>query len=1353
MTNPLLVADKPQPKKQQPANPLLAGIDEPSGSAANPLLQGVTEPPTPVPAQLEPERPGLNPFVIGDRLINALITEPLRDVSSFITDSFIRLPLEYASAVSGYNLIPPKAPDERVMRGAALVGSFAGGPLVEAALPVVAGPVSAAASRFVQPGPLLGRWGSFLTAEFLGGGVYGAIRPLDQDESRTSAVLDDAALFAGTGGLFKGGAELASRAYKRHILSLDAAKRKVAMNAVKTELDKLNKNLNVDELPPDVAQKVEEPILRAAIEQADPNAVNLDEIINKEADRAIEPNPRLDTKSPTIPKGQVPIEQAFQAELAKANAVTDAVMRMSDEELAAAHPLGTTPSLAESAAGPAAREVTFERRVAEHPVDRERRRGATATGLLPFDAVTSPAIAEINLERVASEAAMPGVPKEIAEHALMDAATDHAAASINLIEVSAPEVKSAKELVDQAIGAIKEKTSARISALETAKAEPHPLPGTAKTKAAKARAAKTAAVLDRALVRESPAAEQGVVLELTREPTGGKLVSEKASAAETLAKSLERDEPRIVVEMGEQVGAPWTEPLDQIVTPKPMEGLEIAAHLDDGQLNSLRDQLLKIARDRAGFATGRALLLTTGVGVEGLGVADDNLSPSAKASLRTLGAFLILAAVSPRLAEHFKKAGWSKKFILQYNPAVAMSSRSANLFKKYVEAMTTSRFDAIGLRNAISDIVPDKALHRAFMFAAEEGQRAPEWHLLSPAQQQAALVLNQMELRRGIILKQEGVIDEYERNYVRHLLPDETFERWRSSGYRVLPVGGAFTQPRRIKTLRDLEAWATSQGLKGPIMNPSGVYALHSAEADRALAVVRLRKALDRVGLVQDFVKGKPLPTGWRPMGILGEQDQMAPEAIASALENISDPRASSSSLVNSLDTVKSYWMRSIMVWPWEHGINVLRSIPAVASNPFAFGHYWKAVKARDPGLREAATFGADIFSRPDYGIRANDGWQKLASYVNLPKAGAAIDRKFEMMDRWLWEQVVPSLQYFAYAKNMHQWAERTGGKFLPHTPEYQAAGRAAAQFSNVVAGRVPQELANPKLGRLLRLAMFSPQWTTTRLALITHAAGELGEIAAGKLDPRDAAYLPLKMRQLAWGIAITWLGSKLMSGEEPAFNPNSSKFYMDTGLRNAKGKKIGLDMIGWWQTDLQVFNHPFSFMFNRLNPVLKIAGETVSGRDYLGRSMTTGQSISNILGSFGAGAASLTAPIAMAVRAAQDRPYTGGEVLQDASHASGAFNTATIPRPMDATLAKMAKRLLLRQRIPATSDNIFELSRILRGNLLNGHSLVDGQVISFLSYYRRAERIAHPIGSVLSGGLPGMNELWQESRRVLAEF
>jgi len=1322
-------------------------------------------------------------------------------------------------------------PDEakRVQEGSALVMSFGLG--------------GAGETLLAKTG--LGRAGAFLASEFAGGAIYGSVRPLEEDESRASAVLGDAASFAAFGGVLRG----TGWALRRYISVMPRARRIAALRELSRRLDAVDSKLaeggiNLSQLPPDAAESLIEPELRASIVHVEPE-IDLDKVISDQ---------RAELGKVERPEG-VPSDAALmQQEIEKlrteeakvaARRSRETITRVGEKEAevtgplppekpASAYPTSVSEVLAGgrrkygmhteesitpgegitgiAVKGKSGQIYTGTRGETTHPdlmanlIEREgikpeelalegthtgeshgyvtdRRKfvskdEATRIGLEHATSIerveapvvrghsgklyvgegSHPDIIESAIDRGVNEAEFRGIDADHPNRGFRtnrrEFITREEAAKI--VGHNEPRLFSehlnarrtlaheSKETADQNI--------TEIAADATLGAEP---------------AAAMDAAVDQAVSRVKPEDVATPLVTASRDAAKqGELAVSTAGKEDAVAAAvrLERqspeaatvaltggEKPTVTVAPGEQVAAPFVAEAQSLINPKVVEGFEAGAHMTDEHLNALKETLKK----EAGYIQGRLLLVITGSGLEAISAMYDKLSPSEKFGLRALGAFLLLAGLHETLSGYFAKNQIVRKFMLQYNPAKIMADEHhPELFRQYVEAMTSSRLDSTIFRDTIKKIFP-KEVHEAAMFAAEEGPSAPEWHMLSPSQQRAALVLQQLELRRGMLLKAEGILTEYRDNYVRHLLPPESYQKWKTSGYKVLPVGGSFTQPRRIDTLRELIAWAKKEGVTGPVMDPAAVYSFHNHETNRALAVARLRTALTRQGMILDHDPQSAIPTGWRNISILGMTNKVAPEEIASALENISSPRASSIELVNSLDTIKGLWMRGIMMWPWEHGLNVLRSLPALTMNSTGFIDAWRAVKVRDPGLVEAATHGADMFSRPDYGFKSHEAWTKLTGLIGLPRVGAKMDVIQEKMDKWLWQQLVPSLQYFAYSTRMKDWAEVTRGRHLPSSPEYKVAARAAADFSNTVAGRIPQELAHPGLARLMRFALFSPQWTMTRMALIAHAAGELGEMASGKLNPRDAAYLPFKMRQLAWGIAITYVGSKILSGKEPAFSPDNSKFYMRTGSRAPGGREVGVDLVGWWQTDLQLFNHPFNFIFNRLNPALKVAQETIQGRDYLGRSMTTGQTINNIISSFGAGYEFLTEPAQIAARLSHGPPLTGGELLQHGSRLLATGNVAVLPRPLDAAIGRMAKKILIRQNIPANSDNIFQLSRLLRSNLTNGRDMVDDQVINWLSYYKRQNDLKNPISSAIGRG-PAEDDvqpLWQYARRVLSEF
>lgn len=949
----------------------------------------------------------------------------------------------------------------------------------------------------------------------------------------------------------------------------------------------------------------------------------------------------------------------------------------------------------------------------------------------------SPVVAGIQAETIAQHAieASPDA-KPIVEAAVMDAAVDDAVARMNPIDMASEGVKESAETV----------TRLANHAAET----PTDISST----------------IEKALIRgeDTGAAEREIVTALT-DPRPAEVAAEKASGTphERVRRGKRRKSTTdyqpgrsgmelkrkakapIEVTTGEQINAPDMEPAvnDNLTVPKQMNGMEIASHLEDSELNKLSDTFLRIARDKGGFISARMLMFGTGGLMNTVAWADDNLEDWQKYSLWAVGSFMMLSALHPRLKEWAETNKFTRKIISLHSPTQLMTSTDAAEFQKLRQAIASSDLLAKSHEVAINKLFPDVDSQRALMYVIDEGTNAPELNLLTTSQQQAALSLNQMYARLSLWSRGSMMVkSRFEESYVRYVLPAETYQRWRSHGYYVNAEG----KRARITALRELQAFAKREGLPEPLADAARLHAEHLKETYHAIAANNLGQALKEKGVITDIPAVATLPDGWRQITARGFEKKMAPVEIAQAIENLSNPALSEKQWLNSLDAIKGVFMRTIMLFPWEHGLNGLRAMVVGASSPRGFIRAMKAIRDLDPGLVEATRDGAlNLFDRPDFGPQAHQAWQSLLSKTKLPmlgSLGAKIDAQMYRWEKLLWDNWVPTAQYFLYSNRMLAWAERTGGKFGKDTAEYRAAAQAAGEYANTVMGKLPGYLTDPALARGMRLLMFSPKWTTTRIGLIAHASGELSDMMEGKLNGRDPVYLKLKLRQVALTIGLTYGLSKLMSGEDPQFNPNTDKFYARTGMKNAKGQEMGLDLTGWWQQDLKMFNHPMNFIAGRLNPVLNVAAETITGRDYLGREMTPGQSIENIIGSFGP-----LAQIPEAIgRVAGGLPMTSGEALKIGSGMAATGNVATLPTPADVAISRFAKKLLVQQGLVATSDNVFQLSKILRANILYGQDVVDGQVINYLAYQRRNEGMRSGIGTAI-------DHLWQHARAVVGNL
>jgi hypothetical protein len=1357
-------------------------------------------------------------------------------------DSFEAVQASAQRAFSDFQALP-REKQRDIQDGAAFIASFGLGGVAETFLPKIMGPVTESASRFVRPGPVLGKWGSFAANEFLGGGVYGATRSLDEDESRASAIFGDAATFATLGLGFRATGEGIAALLKRRIMRLPEAKRTEAQRIVQEGLSGIRSDLssggvNLTDLPPDARAKLEEPILQQALLQVDPAAVNLEQVVREEADRATidkpfdeaRPTRNLEdefdrhlaehplTKTPPLEESAAALPEVKPGEERLANIavmgrsgrvykpkrgeITHPELFMNLIELDGVSPneffdsgaqnLATsdargysttkgayvtvkqaedaglrgqtlaerakgTASEGEQIVGPAVRGRSGDTYVggtshpevmaqairdgvpkrefkgaledADHPnrgfrtTHREfitREQAAELTGH-PTPLYSEDMHAKKMLPTESTEAAERTVSIESEPVAALNAATDHAVAQLEPLQTATPGVKSATEEVQKLI-------------------EIHGLPEKAPSRHLRD-------VLSTSLDREGPAAEIGVTLALTQPGPIELQLGRKIGAnqikriREQLERTLRRERSLIEVSPHERVAAPWQEVAPELIVPKKLDGFEIAGHVKD--TDQLNQALMDVLRNRSGFIKPEYLARLTAAGVGGtmsaLGWFDDNLPDGMRTGLKAYGAFILLASMFPGYRRLMERSQLVRDLVKTYSPGRALA-KGGEEWRQYGEAFTRSSLRQHEAREAIKAVFPDEASLRAGALAIDEGPAAPEFHALTTQQQQMAVIAHQVNLRLGLLAKANRTLSEHQESFIRHLLPESTFQRWKE-------LGGARALPQTL-SIRGLEDWTKKQGLKGPVMDASVIYSRHLDETHRMLAVARLRNELLRAGTIQPLPSpGQAMPPGWREIkDVPGMANSMAPEEDAHDLRIISSTNAPKGEVLNALDRVKSRWVKSIMFWWWEHGVNAMRTYLALSFNPTK---YFDGVEyLKDPAIREEmAANGVNVFGQStDYMTRVHGSWKDLLSHINLPGLGASIDKLQEKNDRLLWEKIIPALQTFAYVTRMKDWTERNAGKF--GEAEYIAEGRRVGDFVNTIAGKVPQHLADKNLARGMRLLMFSPQWTGTRMAMWMHAAGEASDVMAGKLDPRNALYLPMKLRQLAWGVALTYVGSMLMSGKPPEFNPNNSRFYMRTGSKDSRGREVGVDLTGWWQDEFRFASHPFDFIMNRLNPVLKVGLNTIEGRDYLGRPMTTGQTIGNIISSLGP-PAQIGADVAKIARtvAGKDR-IAAGDIWQMASRSLATGNVAVLPPAMNATLAKYARKILIQQGIPASSDHVYELAQRMRSNLLNGRDLIDEGTISLLASRKRSSMWEFPLpGSAAFSGL------WQEARGVLADF
>ena len=776
---------------------------------------------------------------------------------------------------------------------------------------------------------------------------------------------------------------------------------------------------------------------------------------------------------------------------------------------------------------------------------------------------------------------------------------------------------------------------------------------------------------------------------------------------------------------------------DRLINPKKMTGMEAMAHLDEKQLDEVAERLKNPSKHpELGAVTGdilaKLVLIPAGSLMEWQS-ANEDLEPWQRRGLRTAGSLLLLGAGAGLLGDFMRRTKFGKNVIYAFNPTGALTQGKEQL-RRYYEGLNSATLTRFQAERNINMEFPTAQSRRALSFVISEGTAAPEFHALSASQQQAALQWRQLIANMGQIQRGMGRTEAFTRDHLRSILPRESFDRWETHGFG---VGN-----KRVLDTRDLEVWASRQGVPGPILeNPGEYYGKMLSETMRDVYHTALRAQL-RAHSILDDIDQKAFPTGWRR--IVGT-NEMAPDEVALALENIKDTRTSSGNLLDAVNTLKGYLMHTIMFFAWEHGLNVLRVLPAVTLNPFsALPQLYaasKAIRALDPGLMDATNHGVAIFDRPETARLMGDEFSRLWGAIGLPRVGKAFDRFARAQERLLWDQWVPTMQYFVYMNELNKFTRRfplAGAT----TPAYEAAARKAADFANLVVGRIPTYLANKAFLRNAQLLMFAPKWSTTRMMITANAFGELNDILAGKLNPRDAIHLWFKTRQVFAGVVTTYLMSKMLSGEDPEYNENTHRFYAKTGLIGDNGREIGVDLTGWWQQDNVFFADIPAFARSKLNPALEIVHEQLTGRDYFGRKMDVPMRLAAIAGQVGP-LASIAGTAVQAGRIARGEMEVG-EAVRTGLRDIAVGNVATFALPLDVYYSKMATRLLESRGVPATEENVMDLSKHMKANRRAGRPIIDEAVWNSLGWKRRSFTASHPIESEIE-------DLWIEARRSLA--
>ncbi len=809
-------------------------------------------------------------------------------------------------------------------------------------------------------------------------------------------------------------------------------------------------------------------------------------------------------------------------------------------------------------------------------------------------------------------------------------------------------------------------------------------------------------------------------------------------------------------------------------TDSPLRALRVKlASLRDNQLAGLStvvDAAPIIAK--APHLLARTILGATGAGTMGYAQSSDDLDPGTRALLTGVGGLLLGASFvgSPTLKAAAQRIGLLRNTVGAIDGSALLTGGSKEAVQSAVEISNLGERAGQSFREAVDGLIPDKALNRAARYVLDE-PNGPESGIFANHPELMPHLKELQKLFQGYktLLQNTTRLDgtplltEAQENYLPRsgVVPTQELTRFAigGAGGGSRSVGLSSTagilQQRTFDTLRELETHLRANGLEPNDLSLGQLVGHYIGTAQKLLASNAIKTELARIGLLLpgpetistaavaaqlQFENGVP----WRTVNVSGAGGMIAPETIANALEGMS--KAGASQWSGYLGDVKGLSMRAIMLNPAIHSINALRGALAAGVSPSGAVQAWRAIANNDPRILEAASHGLMTSGRPDLlttSEKASKAFEAVVSSIpggpvlrSLVNAGG---RAMAWGDHLLWERIVPTLGQAVYDLRLSRWADQTGGKFGVGSPEYVQAARGAAQFANDQMGKIPDMLQSGEFQRLARNVLFAPKWLQTRMRLSAGAMGELTDVLTGELSPRNAAYLQAKVRQAVIGVGGTYLLSKALTGQAPEFNERNSKFYAKTGISNGRGSDFGVDMLGWYQDDSRLFNAPFQYAAGKLNPLLRVTGETISGRDWAGRSMTGAERVENAINGLGG-------PVGQAVTMGA-RALSGGEAnvrsgLDATSALTGAGTFAAMPRAFDVTIGNVAKRLLQQSAVPASDDRIFELSRILRQNAYRGRGLVDKSALEYLAYQRRTAEEQRPLSTLFERGKQALRAL-----------
>lgn len=338
-------------------------------------------------------------------------------------------------------------------------------------------------------------------------------------------------------------------------------------------------------------------------------------------------------------------------------------------------------------------------------------------------------------------------------------------------------------------------------------------------------------------------------------------------------------------------------------------------------------------------------------------------------------------------------------------------------------------------------------------------------------------------------------------------------------------------------------------------------------------------------------------------------QNYYAPSALASKINSVLGPAQDGSTLekvANFSSGLKSFFLTGGIPKTGinMHGVSILARSALASDNPvsgFLTGaHYLANPKAAGKYLDENLALSPQaVRSGLKLSVEDVPFGERPKPTTVIGKAQEALKTTFEDP---LFQQVIPALK-------MQHW--RTIRDDLTRSMSPDAANKEASKVVNNLFGSINVE----QLGRsketqnLMRAVFLAPQWLESQVGVGKGVAKALLDPA----DPRGKAYQNIA-RNLGLALASANVSNKLMSGHYMHENESGKAFSIDTGQKDAKGKKIYLNPFG---TGIDFARLPYDaamaiskgdlegasrLVTNRVGPVPRTAVSLAANRNWRGQ-------------------------------------------------------------------------------------------------------------------------------------------------------